>query len=93
MIDALGSSVITQASTKEADVCAGRGFCIQTEGLCTCYLTNLDAYDSSDGYGGPGQRGDCGFLKSVGKAVEVAVARLPSSVLPFCLLPILLPFL
>ncbi|RYY81624.1 hypothetical protein EON63_15045 [archaeon] len=29
-------------------------------GICSCYNTNGDVYGSSDGYGGPGNRGDCG---------------------------------
>jgi hypothetical protein len=46
--------------TKEADACAGRGICSADEGMCFCFDTNGDEYFSSDGYGGPGNRGDCG---------------------------------
>jgi hypothetical protein len=46
--------------TKEADPCAGRGICSSDEGMCFCFDTNGDEYFSSDGYGGPGNRGDCG---------------------------------
>jgi hypothetical protein len=46
--------------TKEADDCAGRGSCSADDGICSCYDTNGDAYFSSNGYGAPGTRGDCG---------------------------------
>lgn len=46
--------------TKEADLCAGRGICSYDDGTCYCFDTNGDEYFSSDGYGGPGIRGDCG---------------------------------
>jgi hypothetical protein len=47
--------------TKEADACAGRGICSTDEGMCYCFDTNGDEYFSSDGYGNPGNRGDCGY--------------------------------
>lgn len=47
--------------TKEADACAGRGICSSDEGMCYCFDTNGDEYFSSDGYGNPGNRGDCGY--------------------------------
>ena len=50
--------------TKEADDCAGRGSCDSDQGFCSCYDTNGDAYFSSDGYGSPGTRGDCGCVTS-----------------------------
>jgi len=50
--------------TKEADACAGRGFCNTDTGICSCYDTNGDAYMSSDGYGNAGIRGDCGYFRA-----------------------------
>jgi hypothetical protein len=47
--DAAGAFYGTTAGTKEADECAGRGFCMSSEGQCICYQTNGDAFDSSDG--------------------------------------------
>lgn len=69
IISADGVSVLTDVSlskfksvrgTKEADVCANRGLCNLDTGTCSCFNTNGDAYDSSDGYGNAGIRGDCG---------------------------------
>lgn len=51
----------SRKGTKEADPCAGRGICSTDEGMCYCFDTNGDEYFSSDGYGGPGDRGDCGY--------------------------------
>ncbi len=45
---------------KENDECSNRGLCDQGTGTCRCFDTNGDAYAGSDGYGGPGDRGDCG---------------------------------
>jgi len=50
--------------TKENAYCSNRGLCDLAAGTCTCYNSNGDAYDSSDGYGRAGTRGDCGFIKS-----------------------------
>ena len=50
--------------TKEDDVCANRGVCDSTEGSCVCFDTNGDTYASSNGYGAPGLRGDCGYAMS-----------------------------
>lgn len=50
--------------TKENDNCAGRGYCDTDDGTCYCYDTNGDVYLSSDGYGNPGTRGDCGYAKT-----------------------------
>lgn len=47
--DAAGASYGTTSGTKESDECAGRGFCVAPEGLCICFQTNGDAFDSSDG--------------------------------------------
>lgn len=42
--------------TKEDEPCSNRGLCDQTSGQCAC-STN---YDTSNGYGAPGIRADCG---------------------------------
>lgn len=42
--------------TKENDVCSNRGLCNAQSGTCGCVY----GFASSDGYGGPGRRGDCG---------------------------------
>lgn len=47
--------------TKENDLCSNRGLCDYTEGSCLCFDTNGDTFGSSDGYGKPGVRGDCGY--------------------------------
>jgi len=64
--DSAGRLFVSQAGTKEADACASRGICVSTEGTCTCFDSNGDAYASSDGYGNAGVRGDCGFVVSAG---------------------------
>jgi len=64
MTDDDGTLFTSRTGTKEADECAYRGYCLKTEGICVCYTSNLDVYDSSDGYGGYGNRGDCGYVKS-----------------------------
>ena len=46
--------------TKESGLCANRGLCDLTDGVCGCYDSNADVYGSSDGYGNAGTRGDCG---------------------------------
>ena len=48
----------TRTGTKENDACSGRGTCDTTTGICTC----MPHFFSSDGYGGPGERGDCGYM-------------------------------
>ena len=46
--------------TKENLPCSGRGLCDTVTGDCACYLVPMPGYRSSDGYGNPGDRGDCG---------------------------------
>ena len=77
--DGLGSMVTSISGTKEADVCAGRGFCMRPDGLCACYQTNGDAFDSSNGYGLSGDRGDCGFKKTTDKDVAACPGDLECS--------------
>ena len=51
---------VTEAvkGTKEGEVCAGRGNCDDLTGMCSC----MAHFFSSDGYAGPGDRGDCGYM-------------------------------
>ena len=41
-------------------MCSGRGLCDTLTGDCACYMAPMPGYRSSDGYGNPGNRGDCG---------------------------------
>lgn len=65
MVDAHGNVLVSVLGSKENDLCSGRGLCSRSDGLCACFDTNGDAYQSSNGYGGAGSRGDCGWAKSV----------------------------
>lgn len=51
------TSALQQPGTKEDEYCSNRGVCDAATGICTC-STN---FDTSDGYNGPGTRGDCGY--------------------------------
>ena len=55
-----GVTMTSVKGTTENDDCSDRGTCSNTDGTCTCYNTNGDAYGSSNGVGLPGNRGDCG---------------------------------
>jgi hypothetical protein len=66
LTDANGHVVTSAAGTKENSPCSNRGLCDTQEGVCSCYDTNGDAYDSSDGYGHAGTRGDCGSVQPDG---------------------------
>merc|ERR1711998_232615 len=59
--DSDGVSYTSVTGDKENLECSGRGLCTAADGTCSCYDTNSDTYYSSDGYGGPGTRGDCGY--------------------------------
>jgi hypothetical protein len=55
-----GQSVLGLTSiqgTTENDPCNNRGICNYVTGVCACF----PAWGSSDGAGGPGERGDCGY--------------------------------
>ncbi|CAM9660147.1 unnamed protein product [Choristocarpus tenellus] len=60
--------------TKENKECSNRGLCDSEQGICACYDTNDDIFASSDGYNGPGTRGDCGYavITTAGCPGEVA---------------------
>ena len=47
----------TQTGTREDVECAAHGICLEEEGVCDCFV----GYQSSDGAGGIGERGDCGW--------------------------------
>ena len=59
--DSNGDVYSSVTGTKESAMCSNRGLCDVTVGVCACYDTNNDAYTTSDGEGGPGTRGDCGY--------------------------------
>ena len=46
-----------QKGTRENIECSGHGYCNPDIGMCVCDV----GYTSSDGQGGRGHRGDCGF--------------------------------
>lgn len=48
---------VQRGAPVKLDECAGRGFCDAISGRCSCW----DHYGPSDGAGGAGIRGDCGF--------------------------------
>lgn len=62
-IDAFAS----RAGTKENELCSNKGICNYETGQCQCAV----GYASSDGRGGVGTRGDCGYiLPEVAKAIQ-----------------------
>ncbi|RLN26446.1 hypothetical protein BBJ28_00008912, partial [Nothophytophthora sp. Chile5] len=56
--------------TKESLPCSRRGACDSTSGVCVCYPN----YFSSNGVGGLGQRGDCGFVSGTVTACPGEIA-------------------
>ena len=58
------------AGTKEYMECSGRGLCSRDTGTCACF----PGYGSSDGQGGPGDRGDCGYSRAYAGYIQDAVA-------------------
>lgn len=63
--DSEGTQYTPTKGTKESNECSGRGMCDAASGVCSCYDTNGDTYESSDGYGAAGLRGDCGYATTV----------------------------
>lgn len=55
-LTAQSTTVYAVTGSKENLYCSGRGSCELTSGLCSCY----SGYDTSDGHGNEGNRGDCG---------------------------------
>jgi hypothetical protein len=60
LTDHNGVNYFSVKGDKENDECSNRGLCDQGTGTCNCFDTNGDIYAGSDGYGGVGNRGDCG---------------------------------
>jgi len=56
IFDPIITSSVSITGTKESAFCSDRGICDTDTGICTCST----GYDTSDGYNGAGQRGDCG---------------------------------
>jgi hypothetical protein len=52
-----GSTLFSVTGTKETEYCSRRGRCDLTTGVCSCFVN----FVTSDGRGGEGVRGDCGF--------------------------------
>lgn len=50
-------SVLSNTGTKESEPCSNRGYCDTLKGVCTCYT----GYETSNGEGASGDRGDCGY--------------------------------
>lgn len=46
--------------TKEGTPCSNRGICNKHFGFCECFQFPMPGFRSSNGYGGIGDRGDCG---------------------------------
>ena len=57
-----------KTGTKEWEECSGRGLCDRTSGVCNCF----SGYGSSNGQGGPGPYGDCGYSTSSPQAILAA---------------------
>ncbi|KAA0149612.1 hypothetical protein FNF29_05824 [Cafeteria roenbergensis] len=55
-----GGQYSATVGTREWDVCSGRGTCDDSSGACHCFK----GFDSSNGFGGVGTRGDCGYASS-----------------------------
>ena len=61
-------SGLSVKGTKKNYQCSNRGTCDSTTGLCTCF----NGYSSSDGNGGQGNRGDCGYVEKQAGYVTAA---------------------
>jgi hypothetical protein len=55
----LSYRIASFASNEVLVTCSNRGNCDYSKGTCMCQK----GYTSSDGYGNPGNRGDCGYLE------------------------------
>ena len=61
MTDDFGNNFVAVKGSKENDECSNRGICDEGTGMCRCFDNSGDIYAGSDGYGGPGDKGDCGY--------------------------------
>lgn len=60
----------SQAGTKDAEECSARGLCNRFTGHCMCY----SKFRSSDGRGGEGDLGDCGYYDQLDPPDNCATA-------------------
>jgi len=67
----VGGTGSSSDGTKENEMCNGRGFCDVLTGSCTCEA----GFESSDGEGNQGSRGDCGYTASPGSITECPYGR------------------
>lgn len=66
--------------TRENLPCSGRGLCLTDSGYCECLTTEYGAqYTTSDGRGGPGGRGDCGYEMLPVTSCDYSALGLPCS--------------
>ncbi|DBA04324.1 TPA: hypothetical protein N0F65_002086 [Lagenidium giganteum] len=73
--------------TKEWEPCSNRGVCDLVTGACTCFIVPMPGYRSSDGYGNPGARGDCGCANNnnkYGGAIKACPGELACSGHGYC---------
>lgn len=67
--DAVALNVSSGRGTKENEYCSNHGLCDFATGTCLCDRNTTKFpdewywWESSDGYGGPGGRGDCGYQR------------------------------
>lgn len=66
----LNSGLSSQTGTKSAEECSTRGHCNRQTGHCMCY----SKFRSSDGRGGEGDLGDCGYYDPSDPPVDCATA-------------------
>jgi hypothetical protein len=57
---------VSQKGSRETTFCSNRGLCDHSSGTCTCF----HGFASSDGLGGPGNRGDCGHVPQFAGAIS-----------------------
>ncbi|GMF65671.1 unnamed protein product [Phytophthora lilii] len=73
--------------TKEWEFCSNRGDCNYETGQCVCFINPMPGYRSSDGYGSPGNRGDCGCANDdnlYGGSILACVGELACSGHGYC---------